>query len=189
LRHHSAPMAILRHTAALVAAATAKDRKLHTLQAHEPLADIVVSVWVDGAALGIAKELVQSIISRTFPNFVVVVQLLGLVDRVVNGSISGILGWPSVETGWSTPGMLLAIASVGSKCAVRILVSTRCSGKRLQVSEFAVLALIASSAVRSAAVGLRRTQENRVIGVGLDVLLEVLRTLESFTTEVALMRL
>jgi hypothetical protein len=208
-------MAILRHTAARVTAATAKDRELHSLEAHEPLANIVVGGWVDGAALGITKEFVQSIISGAFPNLVVVVQLLGLVDRIINRSVSGVLGRASIETGWSTPRMLLTVASVRPKCAVRILVSTRCSGKRLQVSDycstpvrternrvrgrgdmlwcresvltFAVLALIASSAVRSATVRLGRTQENRVIGVRLDVLLEILRTLESFTAEVALM--
>jgi hypothetical protein len=54
---------------------------------------------------------------------------------------------------------------------------------------FAVLALIPSRAVGSTTVGLWRTQENRVIGVSLDVLLEILRTLESFTAKVALMRL
>jgi hypothetical protein len=34
-----------------------------------------------------------------------------------------------------------------------------------------------------------RAKEDRVIGVGLDVLLEILRSLESLATEVALMRL
>jgi hypothetical protein len=34
-----------------------------------------------------------------------------------------------------------------------------------------------------------RAEEDRVIGVGLNVLLEILRSLESLATEVALMRL
>jgi hypothetical protein len=34
-----------------------------------------------------------------------------------------------------------------------------------------------------------RAEEHRVIGVGLNVLLEILRSLESLATEVALMRL
>jgi hypothetical protein len=54
---------------------------------------------------------------------------------------------------------------------------------------FAVLARISSCAVRSAAVGLGRAQQNRIIGVSLDVLLQILRALKSFAAEVALMRL
>jgi len=38
-------------------------------------------------------------------------------------------------------------------------------------------------------VRVRRAEEHRVIGVSLDVLLEILRSLESLATEVALMRL
>lgn len=53
---------------------------------------------------------------------------------------------------------------------------------------FAILR-IPSSSVWPATVRLGRTKENRVIGVGLHVLLEILGTLESLAAEVALMRL
>jgi hypothetical protein len=43
--------------------------------------------------------------------------------------------------------------------------------------------------VRSAAIRLGRTKKDRVIGVGLDVLLEILRTLEGFAAEITLVRL
>jgi hypothetical protein len=43
--------------------------------------------------------------------------------------------------------------------------------------------------VGAATVRLGRTEQNRVIGVGFDVLLEILRAFERFSTKVALMRL
>jgi hypothetical protein len=70
-------VAIVRHAGALVAASTAtKDWKLNALKTHESLTDIIVSGWVDCATLGVAEELVESIICGTFPDFVVVVELL-----------------------------------------------------------------------------------------------------------------
>jgi len=43
--------------------------------------------------------------------------------------------------------------------------------------------------MRTVAVGLWRPEQNRVVGVGLDVLLEILGTLEGLATEIALVRL
>ena len=54
---------------------------------------------------------------------------------------------------------------------------------------FAVLARVAASAVRAATIRLGRAKQDGVISVGLDVLLQILRALESFAAEVALMRL
>jgi hypothetical protein len=131
LSNHSAALAVLGH-AALVAA---ENRKLDTLEAHEALANVVVGRRVNSTALSIAKELVQSVVRSTLSDLVVVGQLLGLVDSIVNGSIGGVLGWASVESGGGTSWVLLAIASVGAESAIRILVSARCGGKRLQVSD------------------------------------------------------
>jgi NADPH-dependent curcumin reductase CurA len=54
---------------------------------------------------------------------------------------------------------------------------------------FTVLARVASSAVGSATVRLGRTKQDRVVGVSLNVLLEILGALECLSTKVALMRL
>lgn len=43
--------------------------------------------------------------------------------------------------------------------------------------------------MRTATVGLGRAEQNRVIGVSLNVLLQILRTLESLPAEIALVRL
>jgi hypothetical protein len=127
---------ILGHAAALVtAASTTEDGKLDTLQTHEPLAYVIVGGRVDCTTLGVSKELVERIIRGAFPNLVVVVELLRLVDGIVNRTIGRVLWWASVEASWSTTWVLLAIASIGTKRAIGILISTRCSGKRLQVSD------------------------------------------------------
>lgn len=54
---------------------------------------------------------------------------------------------------------------------------------------FPVLAGVALGSVGAAAVGLWRAQQNRVVGVRLDVLLEILGALEGLAAEVALVRL
>jgi hypothetical protein len=54
---------------------------------------------------------------------------------------------------------------------------------------FSVLAWVTLGAVRTTSVRLWRAKQNRVIGVSLHVLLEILRTLESLAAEVALVRL
>jgi hypothetical protein len=129
-------MAILRHASALVAASTAtKDWKLNTLKTHESLTDIIVGGWVDCATLSISKKFIERIVCSTLPDLVVVVELLRLVHSIVDGTISRVLWWSAIESGWSTAWVLLAITSVGAKGTIRILVSTGCSGKRLQVSD------------------------------------------------------
>lgn len=190
MSNHWAAVPILTHAAAMITASAAEDWKLHSLKAHESLTNIIVGGRVNGATLSIAEEFVKCVVSSTFPNLVVVVQLLSLVDGIVHRAVCGVLRRAAIEASRSTSRMLLAISTIWTKRTIRILISTRCSGKRLQVSDqFAVLARVASSSVRSATVGLGRAEENRVIGVSLDVLLEILRALECLATEVAFMRL
>jgi hypothetical protein len=100
------------------------------------------------------------------------------------------LGRSSVESSGGASRVLLAIASVGAKSAIRVLVSTGCCGKRLQVSdELSVLAWVALAAVGTATVRLWGAEQDRVVGVGLDVLFQILGTLESLAAKVALVRL
>jgi len=182
-------MTVLRHAAAALVA-TSKNGKWHTLQAHEPLADIVVGGGVNGTTLSIAKELIESIISSTLTDLVVIAQLLRLVDCVVDWPVGRVLRRAAIETSRSSARVLLGVSGVGTKRTIRILISTRCSGKRLQVSDkFTVLASESSGSMRSAAVGLGRPKQNRVVSVRLNVLLQILGTLEGFAAEVALMRL
>jgi len=184
-------VAILRHTSTLVAAsATTEDWKLNTLETHKSLTDVVVRGRVDCATLGVSEELIQRIVCSTLPDLVVVVKLLRLVYSVIDGTISRVLGWASIESSWSTAWVLLAVTSIGAKSTIGILVSTRCSGKRLQVSDqFAVLARVALGAVGTTSVGLWGAEQYRIVGVRLYVLLEILRALERLTAEIALMRL
>ena len=128
-------MAVLRHAALLVAAATDYG-KLNALETHESLANIVVGRRVDSTALGVAEELVQSIIRSALTDLVGVVKvLLSRVESIVNWAIGRVLRGSAIETSRSTAGVLLAVASVRTKATFGILVSTRCSGKCLQVSD------------------------------------------------------
>lgn len=131
LSDHCATVAILGHTGRLVAA---KNGELHALETHQTLANVIIGRRVNSTTLGIAEELIESIVCCTLTDLVVIAQLLGLVDSIVNGAIGRILGWASIESGGCASRMLLAITSIGTKGTIRILVSTRCSGKRLQVS-------------------------------------------------------
>lgn len=131
LSNHSATVAVLRHARRLV---TTKDGELDTLETHQTLANIVVGGRINGTTLGIAEEFVQCIVSRTLTDLIVICQLLGLVDRIVDWSVSRVLRWASIESGRSTSRVLLAVGAL-SKGTLRILVSTRCSGKGLQVSD------------------------------------------------------
>jgi hypothetical protein len=137
LSDHCTTMPILGHATGVVTttAAAAENWELYSLQAHQTLSNIIVSGRVNGSALSVAKKLIQSVISRTLSDLVVVVQLLRLVDSIVNRTISRVLWWTTVKSSRGTSRLLLAIAAVWTKRAIGILISTRCSGKRLQVSD------------------------------------------------------
>jgi hypothetical protein len=128
-------MSILGHAAAWITAAAAENRKLHPLKAHETLTNIIVGGGVNGATFGIAEKLVQSVVSCTLSDLVVVVQLLTLIDSIVNRTIGRVLGWATIEASGCCSRVLLTVTAIWTKCTIRILISTRCSGKRLQVSD------------------------------------------------------
>jgi hypothetical protein len=119
--------------------------------------------------------------------------------------------------------MLLAVAGIGAHGAIARVVSARCSGKRLQVSDICVAqvrlgrkriymvmkrkergvfycvcgniedgltltaAVVAGSTRMPTAVGLRGAEQYRVVSMSLDMLLEILRSLEGFAAKVTLM--
>lgn len=189
LGNHGASMAaILAHTRTLVTAA--ENWELYALETHESLADIVVGGWVNGAALGISKKLVERIVGCALSNLVVIVKLLALIDGIVHRTIGRVLGRTSIEACRSTAWVLLAIASIGTETAIWILISTGCSGKCLQVSDkFTVLTWVALGSMGTATVGLRRAEQDRVIGMCLDMLFQILGAFKGLATEVALVRL
>jgi hypothetical protein len=140
LRNHGASMPVLGHATTLLVAP--KNGELNTLEPHESLADIIVSGRINGTALNISEELVEGIIVGTLSDFVgIVVQLLIRVDSIVHGPIGRILRWATIEAARSAPRMGLSIASVVAHATVRVLISTRCSGKCLQVSDDCVCKL------------------------------------------------
>lgn len=131
--HGTAVTAVFGHASALVP--TTENRELDALETHQSLANIVVGCWVNCTALCVSEELVESVIGCTLSDFVVVVQLLSLIDSIVNGAISGVLRWASVKSGRGTSWVLLTVTSVGTKRAIWILISTGCGSKRLQISD------------------------------------------------------
>jgi hypothetical protein len=55
------------------------------------VADIVVGRWVDASLLSLTKELVKSIEGSLLSHFILGVQVLGLANSVINGTIGGAL--------------------------------------------------------------------------------------------------
>jgi hypothetical protein len=179
LSHHGATMPILRHTATLITAAATENWKLHSLETHKSLANVIVGSGVNCTAFSIAKKLVQCVVSRTLSDFVIVVQLLSLIDGIVHWAIGRVLWWTAIETSWGASRMLLAVAAIWTKGSVRILISTR----------FSILTRVALSPMWTATVRLGRAKQDRVISVRLDMLFEILGTLERLAAEVAFVRL
>jgi hypothetical protein len=62
-----------------------------------------------------------------------------LVYSIVDGTISGILGWASIESSWGATGVLLTITSIGAEGTIRILVSACCGGECLQVGDDCIM--------------------------------------------------
>lgn len=132
LGDHCATVTVLGHTGRLVAT---EDGELNTLETHQALADIVVGGGVDSATLSITEELIESVISSSLTDFVIVGQLLCLIDSVVDWAIGRVLRRAAIKSSRGASRMLLAVASATTKSAVRILISARCSSKSLQVSD------------------------------------------------------
>ena len=133
--HGTAAVTVVRD-ATLVAA---EDGQLNTLETHEPLPNVIVHAGVDGSPLGVPEEFIQGIISSPLANFVgVVVQLLGLVNSVVDRAVSRVLRWSSVKAGRCASWVLLTVACIWAKGTITRVISARCTGKRLQVSDYYV---------------------------------------------------
>lgn len=187
MRDHRTALTILGH-ASLVTASD--NRKLDTLETHEPLTNVVVGRRINHPPLSIAKELIQSVVSCAFSDLVrVVVHVLSLVYSIINRPIGRVLRRSAVKSARVITRVLLTICCIGPHVVVWVI-TTCCSSESLQVSDhLAWILLIATAAAMGGSVRLRRAKQYRVIGMGLDVLLEILRSLECLTAEVALVRL
>jgi len=175
---------VLGHTATVAA----DDRELKTLETHESLANVVVGVGVDVAPFCVSKELIQSIVSSALADLIrIIVELLLGIHGIINRAVGRILRRAAIEARRSSAWVLLAIARLGHG-TIGTVVSARCSGKRLQVSDkFSALSLICSGG--SATVRLGGAHQHAVISVRFDVLLEILGSLEGLAAEVAFVRL
>jgi hypothetical protein len=132
LSNHGATVPIFGHAALLIAS---NNRKLDTLESHESLSDIVIGGRINSTTLGVAKKLIKRIIGSTLADLVrVIVELLRWVDSIIDRPIGRILWGTSVEASGRTSRMLLTIGTLAHG-TIWILIATRCSGKRLQVSD------------------------------------------------------
>lgn len=152
------------------------------VQGHQRPADLVVVAGLDSVALGGAKELVQVFVAAP----AVVARGGAVAERLCAVVVNGLLVVPHGAVG------------LGGGMGVVAVVRRRRLAKGGGVgSHLAVVVIKARRAFAGAAVGsaqgamlvLRGPDEDTVIGVGLDVLFQILRPLEGLAAEVALVRL
>lgn len=150
-----------------------------TVKGHQRASDLAVTGRVEAPTLGLAKKLVQVIISTSAVVATTVAQRLGAV-----------VNWLLVVSHRGTVGLSGVLRVVAS---VRRPRSPEGCGTS---PHLAVVVVEAGWALGSAIGGghatmliLGRPDEDAVIGVGLDMLLEILGAFERLSAEVALMRL
>jgi len=189
LRHWASvsPMTIYRNQLRSSWNIFGKSSPVHiTLQSHQSLANLVVGSRVDLPTLGIAKEVVQSIITALSA---VECGVLPEIATVLYWIVDGTIGRWLLRSIVSVVAILLRVAIVwlaGVHLGAMIVVAC-CSGcKILQVSDhFSTLTIAGSLTVML----FGRPEEDRVVGVGLYMLLQVLGTLEGLSTEITFVRL
>jgi hypothetical protein len=109
----------------------------------------------------------------------------GVVDRAVSGTLLCLAR--AVICARVGAGVLIVHGLAGNLMVIGII-STGCGSKRLQVSD-QLSSLRVPNTATAASSRLWGSQEDGIIGVGLDVLLEILRSLEGFAAKVALVGL
>lgn len=129
--------------------------------------------------LGITKELIQGIIA-TLATTCVIGSMMAKITSMAHGIIDWAIGrWLLGSIVTVVGRMLSTIAGSMARMHLRIMVV---------ISSICFASL---SVARPARVSMlfRGTEKDRVIGMGLHVLLEILRALERFATEVTFVRL
>lgn len=160
---------------------TTVERK--TLESKETLTNLSIRCRINLAALGITKEIVQGIIvastvvkssgvlSVDIPAVVRVVDWTAIwrSGLIVTCVVSGVgLAWMTVGSAWSRTGVH------GSSVVAIISWIRSFASRSLSVTRVLALVLIWGS------------KKDGIIGVSLDMLLQILRTLEGLAAEVAL---
>jgi hypothetical protein len=149
----------------------------NSLESHQALANLSIGGWIDLTALGITKEIVQSIISALSVVECCVLSNISPVTVVYRAVGRSLLR--SIVTGVVRVRMAVSGSGTWVHGSGMIIVTTRVGSFAWCLSVSRVLALVL----------LRGSEKDRVVGVSLDVLLQVLRTLEGLPTEVAFVRL
>ena len=141
------------------------------VQRHEGASDLGIGAWVDLAALGVSEEVID--------------QVIRALAVVASGSAVGdILGAGGVHGG------LVEVEAVAGGRLGRVVAMTLL--REAAASDLVVVAGslgAVGSVVKTAVVLLARAREDGVVGVRLDVLLQVLGALEALAAELTLVRL
>jgi hypothetical protein len=150
------------------------------LKSQQPLADGGVRVGIKLAALQIAEELVQGIVSTLFVLIRGMTRLGALAQSVIDVSIRGagrLRGWVRLIILRSAMGV--ALTRDGVQGGLKVV------GGRGRIT---LGGTAAKHHVRIPSTRLGRSDQDGVIGVGLDMFLEVLGTLEGLAAEITLVR-
>jgi len=147
--------------------------------ALQPLANVVVGAGVNSTTLDVTEEIVKRLDCTAAR--VHALNILYVVVWVRDGAVASVL---------CTVGLVVsgAVRATHLRLVVRVrvhLVVATVVGRRLPV----LWTETVTSVCTRICAGLRRVHQDAVVGVRLDVLLQVLGTLEGFATEVALVRL
>jgi hypothetical protein len=162
------------------------------MQRHQGTADLRVRTRVDLGALNVAEEIVQGL-DVGLP---AIVEARGLVAdvvgaraahgmRVVHGGVVRRLGGLLLLAVVARLAVLVRVTKVARVGSAHMAIVIIEAAGRLVARVRAVAGVHAARLVLRGATG----DEHRVVGMGLDVLLEILGPLERLAAEVALMRL
>lgn len=162
-------------------------RQLKTLELEESTSDGLVVDGVKFSSLDLTKELVEGVVA-SLPCLVIVRGLRGcaiISYWAVSWVVACLRGRMIVLVG-----TVLRIRVVGrySWCIIAL---GNLSTSEVGVVRAMIVAALCQASLGSSrgAVGLRGAHDDRVISMGFDMFLEILRPLEGFATELALVRL
>jgi hypothetical protein len=154
--------------------------KRNTLESHESLANLLVRSRIDCSALSISEELIQHIITALATLIVggssMLTDVAAVIDWVIDRGVRG--------------GLLRGIVAVVGSGVGAISGGTWVHlGSMTIVSVGSFASLSVPRALPMMPMLFRRSKEDRVISMSLDMLLQILRTLERLSTEVTFVRL
>lgn len=156
-----------------------------TGESHQALANLGIGSRVDLTALGVTEKLVQGIVISLS---VVISCMLADVTSVADGIVNWTVGSGLLRSIIAIVGGVVAVTGrAGMHLGTMVIIVA--SGGSIDVALHTFTTLPVSRALTCMTVLFRGAKENGVVGVCLDVLLQILRTLESLSTEVTFVRL